>query len=53
MQTDAAPGTELPRPDTLRTRAIAFISLVIGLFVFYTSFFGAFETLNPQNRPNP
>ncbi len=45
MQTDAAPGTEPPLPDTLRTRAIAFISLVIGLFVFYTSFLGAFETL--------
>lgn len=32
-------------PQTLRERGIAALSLFVGLFVFYTSFFGAFETL--------
>ncbi|MDD9715835.1 TRAP transporter fused permease subunit [Dinoroseobacter sp. PD6] len=32
-------------PTTLRERAAAGLSLLIGIFVFYTSFFGAFETL--------
>ena len=34
-----------PLPRTLRERGIAALSLFIGLFVFWTSFAGAFETL--------
>ncbi|MDA7427478.1 TRAP transporter fused permease subunit [Primorskyibacter aestuariivivens] len=35
-------------PETLRARALALCGIGLGLFVFYTSFFGAFETLNQR-----
>ncbi|MEM7644913.1 MAG: TRAP transporter fused permease subunit [Pseudomonadota bacterium] len=38
-------ATAEPLPRTLRERAVAGLSLIIGVFVFYTSFAGAFETL--------
>ncbi|MEM8822204.1 MAG: TRAP transporter fused permease subunit [Pseudomonadota bacterium] len=38
-------ATADPLLQTLRERAVAALSLIIGVFVFYTSFFGAFETL--------
>ncbi|KIT16067.1 TRAP transporter permease [Jannaschia aquimarina] len=42
------PGTDPePRPS-LRIRAAEALALLIGVFVFYTSFFGAFETLNQR-----
>ena len=45
---DIDPGQALEKedlPETLRERAASALALVIGIFVFYTSFFGAFETL--------
>ncbi|MEM8554211.1 MAG: TRAP transporter fused permease subunit [Pseudomonadota bacterium] len=44
---DINPGqtTAEETPTSLRDRTASALALVIGLFVFYTSFFGAFETL--------
>jgi len=45
---DIDPDQAIAQDDTsdgFRQKAAAALSLIIGLFVFYTSFFGAFETL--------
>ena len=42
------PGTEPAPPPSLRLRLAEGLALLIGLFVFYTSFAGAFETLNQR-----
>ncbi len=44
----APPGAEPGTQPSLRIRAAEALALLIGLFVFYTSFAGAFETLNQR-----
>jgi len=46
MPSDAPDAPPVPR--SLRERGADMLALGIGLFVFYTSFFGAFETLNQR-----
>jgi TRAP transporter 4TM/12TM fusion protein len=44
----APPGTEPSQHPSLRLRLAEGLALLIGVFVFYTSFAGAFETLNQR-----
>ncbi len=44
----APPGKEPAPPPSTRLRLAEGLALLIGLFVFYTSFAGAFETLNQR-----
>jgi TRAP transporter 4TM/12TM fusion protein len=44
----APPGAEPAAAPSLRLRAAEALALLIGVFVFYTSFAGAFETLNQR-----